>query len=237
MTTLIEIINDMLRATRSHPVSSWDDTDESRSCAYIVRRQIDNLLPKYNDVTKVNKIRELTPKSDLSFPTSFVIDVEIEDIEWIKYKVDGKYRIVTYCTPEDFLSRADMLDTTQTYATTVAINSVDVPIYNDRDPKYWTSFNNSDILMDAYDSTVDSTLQQSKSQAYVREPFTFVFSNTFVIPLDRSMLATLKEECISSATVEFKGMVNPKAEYQARRGRILEAANQYKKSWVAYGRQ
>ena len=233
MTTLISLINDILRATRSHPVSDWQDTDESRSAAYIVRRQVNSLIKLYPESTKLTKIRELSALSDPTAPTSFTWSPEIEEIHWIKYKTDGKYVAVTYMTPEDFINRADMATT---YIQTVAMNSVDVPIFNDRAPKYWTTFDNSVIIMDAFDSTVDSTLQASKSQAYVREKFAFTFSNTYEIPLEETIISVLLEECISSAYVEFKGSVNPKAEAQARRGRILEKSNQDVSSWTAYGR-
>lgn len=236
MTTLISIINDVLKATRSHPVSSWDDTDESRSVAYIIRRQVNSLIKIYPQSVKLDKLRELDSLSDTTQPTSFLKSPEIEKIHWIKYKTDGKYKEVSFMNPYDFLHRADMGDTTQTYLQTVAINSVDVPIFNDRLPKYWTTFDNSVIVMDAFDSTVDSTLQASKSQAYVRERFTFTFSNTYEIPLEETIISVLLEEAVSSAYVEFKGSINPKAEKQARQGKIMEKANQYKPGWTAYGR-
>jgi hypothetical protein len=217
-------------------VSDWQDTDESRSAAYIVRRQLNALVKLYPESVKKNKIRELSSLSNEDTPTSFTKSPEIEEIYWIKYKTNGKYKAVTYVTPEDFINRADMADTTQSYIQTVAINSVDVPIFNDRPPNYWTTFDNSVIVMDAFDSDVDSTLQASKSQAYVREKYTFTFSNTFEIPLDETLVSVLLEEAISSAYVEFKGSVNPKAEQQARRGRILEKTNQDVATWTAYGR-
>lgn len=236
MTTLIEIINDILRATKSHGVSDWQDTDESRSAAYIVRRQLNSLVKLYPESVKRDKIRELSALSNEDTPTSFTKSPEIEEIYWIKYKTDGKYKTVTYVTPEDFINRADMADVSQTYIQTVTINSVEVPIFNDRLPKYWTTFDNSVIVMDAFDSTVDNTLRSSKSQAYVREKPTFTFSNTFEIPLDETIISILLEEAISSAYVEFKGSINPKAEAQARRGRILEKTNQDAAKWTAYGR-
>lgn len=236
MTTLIETINDVLRATRSHGVASWNDTDESRSVAYLVRRQLNQLVKLYPESTKLNKLRELTSFSDSNFPTSFSIDSSIEDINWIKYLVDGKYKEICYLDQKQFIDRADMADRTQSYVQTVTINSVEIPIFNDRQPFYWTSFDNSDILMDAFDSAVDDTLQSSKTQAYVREEFTFEFNNTYEIPLDERLHSVLLEEVISSAYVEFKGTVNPKAEQQARRGRILEKPSQNKRGWTAYGR-
>lgn len=236
MTTLIELINDVLRSTRSHPVSDWQDTDESRSVAYIIRRQLNDLIKQYPQSTKLDKLRELSGLSDTAQPTSFTKSPEIEEIYWIKYKVDGKYGLVTYMEPYDFLHRADMGDTSQTYLQTVVINSVEVPIFNDRNPKYWTTFDNSVIVMDAFKSTVDTTLMTSKTQAYVREKHIFTFSNTFEIPLDETLVSILLEDSISSAYIEFKGSINPKAEKQARKGRILEKINQDKPTWTAYGR-
>jgi hypothetical protein len=236
MTTLIEIINDVLRATKSHGVSDWQDTDESRSVAYIVRRQTAALIKLYPQSTKLEKLRELPGLSDTAQPTSFTKPTEVEEIYWIKYKTDGKYKEVCYMEPYDFIHRADMGDLTQSYLQSVVINSVEVPIFNDRLPKYWTTFDNSVIVMDAFDSTVDSTLMTSKTQMYVREKYTFTFSNTYEIPLDEPLVSILTEECISSAYVEFKGSMNPKAEQQARRGRILEKSNQDKPSWTAYSR-
>ena len=230
------MINDILRATRSFPVATWDDTDESRSAAYIIRRQLNALLKKYPEARRSNSLRELTAFSDLSQPTSFVIDYPIDRIEWIKYKTSDKYREVHYMDPQVFMQRADMMNPNDSYVQQIVINSVEVNIFNDRTPKYWTTFDNSVILMDGYDSEVDDTLQSSKSQVYVRESVDFEFNNTFVIPIDESMIQVLLEEAISSAYVEFKGSVNPKAEAQARRGRIIEQRKQNQPKWTAYGR-
>jgi hypothetical protein len=236
LTTLIETINDVLRATKSFPVATWNDTDESRNVAYIVRRQLNQLIKKYPDAPSLKKIRELVAFADASFPTSFNIPDRVEDIYWIKYLQDSQYKEVHYMEPKVFIDRADMEDTTATNVQTIVINSVEVPIFNDRYPKYWTTFDNSVIIMDGFKSSVDTTLQESKSQAYVREKYEFAFENTYELPLDERLHSVLLEECISSAYVEFKGSVNPKAEAQARRGRILEQASQNTREWTAYGR-
>jgi len=93
------------------------------------------------------------------------------------------------------------------------------PLYirNDRMPSYYTSFDDYHIVMDAYDATVESTLQQSKTRAYGTVYPTFSQTDSFEPDLDDTMLPFLLAEAKSTCFSLFKSGSDPKVEQAARR--------------------
>jgi hypothetical protein len=74
------------------------------------------------------------------------------------------------------------------------------------------------LVFDSYDSTVDSTLQQSKTLCYGLKDYTWTETDTFVPPLDAEQFPLLLNEAISLAWSELKQAQHAKAESMARRG-------------------
>lgn len=234
---LLEVINDVLDSTKSFPVSDWNDTAESRIVAGIIKRQVQLL----NDGKEFKSLRTLIALSDPDKPTNFLYPSQVDEVYWIKYKDStGQYKLVHYLDPIEFINKMDINDSTDSNTQLVDMNGVKITITTNRHPKYWTSFDDQTIIMDSFESTVDGTLQESKTQTYVRETADFEFSNTYELPVNPDSEASLLEHCISSAYVEIKGTANPKAEAQARKSMILNKASNkrdpQKPSWTAYGR-
>ena len=84
-------------------------------------------------------------------------------------------------------------------------------------PSFYTSFDDEHIVMDSYKSSVESTLQNSKTQAYGMVYPTFTISDTFTPDLDDTLFPYLLAESKSVAFSLFKSGSDPKVEQAARR--------------------
>ena len=104
-------------------------------------------------------------------------------------------------------------------------------IYNDRAPQYWTSFDDEYIITDSWDSAVDTTLTQSKTQCLAYMFPTWMHEDAFVPDLPAAAFSGLIEEAKSTAFLALKQMSNQKAEQKAgRQARWLS-----RKAWQVQG--
>jgi hypothetical protein len=139
---------------------------------------------------------------------------------------------VTYKQPDDFLryissrnGASDNVKEVKDFSGSVLM------VLNNSAPTYWTSFDDRYIVTDAYDKTVDDTLQSSKTQclAYI-EP-KWVHMDEAIPDLPEEAFAALEEEAKSTCFITLKQMANQKAEQKAgRQNRWLA-----RKAWRAHG--
>ena len=134
---------------------------------------------------------------------------------------------IYFIEPLDFLSRMDE----QASGVTV-VNDVlgETPLYirNDRMPRYYTSFDDDHIVMDAYNSSVEDILQQTKTQVYGTVYPTFTQADDFEPDLDEPMLQYLLAEAKSTCFSLFKSGSDPKVEQAARRLKSYVQNDMYK---------
>jgi hypothetical protein len=115
--------------------------------------------------------------------------------------------------------------------TILDINGVELLIFTDRHPEYFTSFDDEYLVFDSYQIDVDSALQNSKTQmiAYSVPSWSQVDSFIPDIPIDAFplLLAEAKSRCF----VAIKEMANEKVEQSAQKqGRWLA-----RKAWRTKG--
>jgi hypothetical protein len=90
-------------------------------------------------------------------------------------------------------------------------------IRNDRMPRYYTSFDDLHIVMDAYDATTESILQESKTQAFGTTYPTFNLVDSFEPDIDDTMLPYLLAESKSVCFSVFKSGIDAKIEQASKR--------------------
>jgi hypothetical protein len=88
---------------------------------------------------------------------------------------------------------------------------------NDRPPENCTILQDYYIIFDSYDSSVDSTLQSSKTMCSGWISPRFLMQDTFVPALDDKQFPLLLNEAKSLAFLELKQMGHPKAEQEVKR--------------------
>jgi hypothetical protein len=82
---------------------------------------------------------------------------------------------------------------------------------NDLMPRVYTTFDDHTFLFDSYDSTVDTTLQQSKTMCMGVIYPQFLLEDTFTPDLDASQFSLLKNRAKVRAFAELKQTANQEA--------------------------
>ena len=114
-----------------------------------------------------------------------------------------------------------------------------------RDPIYYTSWDDEHLVFDAVNKNVDDTLHSSKSVCYgVRHP-AFTLEDDFVPDLPEKVFPTLLADAKATCFVALKQQANAREERRAQRGRVImqneawrnnKAEHTYNKR-VNYGRK
>ncbi len=143
----------------------------------------------------------------------------IIDLKWIKYdckkpgETRNRFTKIIYKTPEEFLDITDQRLSTDSKVTVVTDSTgIKINVYDDRAPAYFTSFDDDYVVFDAYNSAVESSLQNSKTQCHGKRSVAFTLSDTFTPDLPVQMFTYLLNEAKSAAFLTLKQLPNPKAE-------------------------
>jgi hypothetical protein len=200
------ILNEM----ESDEVNSISDTSEAAAVAQIIETSYYDLIANIT-VPEHFELMQLAALSDASQPNYLQYPSTMTKLMWFKYdKRDSasdtkiNYVEVKYLEPDHFLTKIDGRDSSATAVDTItdSSSSVKLLIKNDTNPAYWTSFDDDYIICDAYDSSIESTLQQSKTQAWGKKEPTFTQSDLFVPDMDMDkfplLLAVAKSNCFAS---------------------------------------
>lgn len=217
--TLLEMVQSILNDMDSEPVNSISDSTEAGQIASVIQDTFYNLVSARR-FPEHQEFFALTALSDSAKPTHFRVPDRAKGIEAVAYDISTdnsfNYRELVRLDPLDFLN---VLPTTAgSNRQLVEVNDgVKVYVYKDRQPNYYTSFDDYYIVLDSYDIAVDSTLQQSKIRAFGTKYPTFSLTDSFEPDLDDTHLALLLAESKSACFSLFKGGPDAKVEQSARR--------------------
>ena len=219
--TLLDMVQDIMSDMDSDEVNSINDTAESLQVAQIVKTSYYNIIDG-KDFAWMYELFQLDSSGTNSRPTHMAIPDDIIDLKWIKYNnkkatdTKNKYEKITYKNPEDFVELMNTRDSSDSKVTSVTDQSgITLHIYNDRGPTCFTSFDDENLVFDAYESDKESTLTNSNTQVYGKRSVAFTLSDTFTPDLPVQMFSYLLNEAKSTAFLTLKQMANQKAEQQS----------------------
>lgn len=226
--TLIELVQRILESMDSDEVSDISQTVESLAVANIIKECYFDIVGKL-DFPDHQGIFQLDASGDNTKPVLMSLPSNALEVLTLKYNsnttVDPDWYDVQYLPLEDFVR---IVNGYSLEDTTIGSMNLDFnggqfvfKFKTDVVPTYYTSVNDRDILFDAYDDSVDSTLQKVKTFCYGGILPTFSMTNNYVPDLDARQFQLLLQEAKSQAFTELKQVSNPTAEKKARRNEIL----------------
>lgn len=225
----------------SDNVNSISDTVEAEQVARIIRSTFRNL---YNDRVwpHTGGLIKLVSMADSNRPTHMKMLDEVEEISWIKYDVRKeatdpiKYVDITYKTPEDFLLYVMSRDASKDYAQTVIdIHGTPLIIHTNAAPQFWTTFDDEHLVFDSFDNSMDSVLQEGKTQVFGYSEPPFLLSDTFVPDIPVKMFPYFLSECKSVAFLKVKEVFSQKDEQNSNRQKgWLSRRKRHAKNGVKY---
>lgn len=231
--TLLEMTQRILDAMDSDPVNSIDDTVESSQVAGFVREAYEEIVGD-RDWPFLRDLSTLTGLGDTDNPTKMQLPEGCNKVFWIRYN----RKQVQYMPPSEFKK---MIDERTEQAGVVDANGYVI----NRDPLYWTTYDDNYIWFDGYDSDAESTLQGSNTSVYGQFAPDWTHEDSFVPNLPEKMFPTLLAEAKSTSFLNLKQQANAKEEKKARRGRVrfqneawrINAAENATNTAVNYGRK
>lgn len=206
--TLLEMVQSILNDMDSDPVNDVSGTTESDQVLSIIKDTYFKLITSRDDWPFLGTRTQLTGLGDTSNPTTMKIPDGINSVMWIKYNKKD----VGYMKPKDF---QDLLD--QRVEQTGVVDANGLILNND--PTYWTSFDDTNVVMDGYDSSTDSTLQGSKSVVMGQIIPTWTPSNDFIPTLPDKMFPVFLADAKGTAFLTLKQQGNAKEESFAQKGK------------------
>lgn len=224
--TLLKLTQNILSAMDSDEVNSINDTVEAVQVAEIVQEVYENMIVEL-DLPARELVTNLAALGDTDRPNYMQLSDEIGVVEWIKYDkktaadTDVQLEYVVYLEPTEFhnyTARRNEADTTVQAVTD--FNGTKLLVLNDRNPTYWTSFDDEYIIFDSFDSTLESSLQAVKSAVMTTKFKTFTLTDTFIPDLPDKYFPLLFAEAKAMAFVQLKQVSNNKAERTSRTQRV-----------------
>ncbi len=224
---LLDIVQDILSDMDGDEVNSISDTIEGTQVATVIRNVFRDIVDLY-DLENIKSTFQLTSSGTTARPTHMTIPVGTHSIELVKYDVaptaggDLTLQDIRWCEPEDFLDRVSQRNEGATNVTSITDPSgVELLIQTDQHPNFFSSLDGGDTLVfDSYKSSIDSTLQTSKTLAYGQIKPDFTLTDTSTIDLPHRLITLLRNEARAFCFDIYKDGVTSKVEQYAARSRV-----------------
>lgn len=223
------MVQSILSDMDSEAVNSISDSVEAEQVASVIQDTFFNLIAA-RDIPEHRQLIKLTSLADNTKPTHFKYPTNTRQLSRVDYNIattGTTFREITFVEPMVFIDRMNQ-DTSSSITVTDVAGGTTLFIGNSTSPSYYTSFDDEHIVMDSYDATVDSTLQNSKSRAFGYVYPTFTISDSFEPDLDDTMLPYMLAEAKSTCFSLFKSGSDPKIEQSARRLKSFVQNDMYK---------
>lgn len=226
--SLLDIVQRTLSSMDSDEVNSISDTTESLQVATCAETVYNDLV-QGGDPPEDFRLISLTASTDPTAPIVMYRPLGVESISWIKYKrtIQGDSTGQLYWTKmeaigiEEFLKRQDglSLDASDVSQMNLVLpnTTLQVLYYNDRSPDYYTSFDDNTILFNSIDTSVDTTLQNSKTLCYGEFSTNFIMVDSFTPAFDSQIHQLWLHETKALASAEMRQVTNAAAEKAARK--------------------
>ncbi len=223
------MVQNILSSLDGDEVSTYNETTESLQVAYIIRTTFFDIVSR-EDFPIQFTFFELTESSSAT-PTIMTLPSNLS-VNWIKYngilEADGEtspnFQPVSWMPLDQFMERMYGLSSDDTdvtaFSTTINSTTHDFFALNNKAPSYYTTFNDSTVIFDSFNSDEEDYLEAAKTQAYGQKIPTFTLADATVADLPPRMFSLLYNESKALAFAELKQMVHSKAEKTARRGWI-----------------
>ena len=218
--TLLEMVQRILQAVDGQMVESISDTREAMQVAQCIKETYEHLLYT-RDIKARSNLVQLHSVSDVNRPTTLLFNDNVAQIDVLKYydKHNERYVDLTWMDPTVFLERClDRNPTKDNVINIVEPNSgVRYNVYTDRAPQYYTSFNDSEIICDAWNKEDSHTLMEEYTVAYGLVMPEFKIEDDFVPELAPQHFNLLLNSARVQAAYELNRETDPVTNDRARK--------------------
>ena len=227
--TNLEAAQRILSAMESDEVNSVNDTVESYQVLLILKSTFYDMATELG-LERHDSLFELNASLDADKPTLMHIPSNVARWDWIEYdnkeadETYSNYRRVEFLALDRFLEMQNDLRGMDADVGEMVFQSngenFNVMYRTDKFPQYFTSYDDSGILFDSYDSSIDTTIQKSKTRCSGSVYPVFEMTDTFTPPLQPTQFSYYINRATSRAFAELKQTNNPDSIREARTQKI-----------------
>lgn len=203
--TLLQYVQTTLSLMDSDEVDGITETTESLQVANLMSEVYYELMERQEwEFTK--GAVTLTAQADVNNPTAFNVPESMRRLMnvWYNIATDGTLtrRELKWIEPTDFL----LLNSKSSGDTKLITLGDQIQFYvrTDRMPTYYTTFDDQVVWMDAYDTSVETTLQQTKISAWGVSIPTFEVTDEFIPSIPKNMVPLLQSMLNKAAFAYYK---------------------------------
>ncbi len=250
--TNLEMVQNILSSMDSDNINTISDTEEAVQVLSVVEESYNNILSR-RKWSFLRKTRQLLNASDTTKPTKFIIPDTVTRVDCFNYKAlkegtspeEFSWKALKYLEPCDFIQHVQSRNCTQLVADGTALqlandDNVEMCIITNKEPEFWTSFDDSSIYLDNWVQARGTTVVQGNTSVNVVEEKPFLTADTDIQSMPTEMFPLLLAESKSTCWLTFKGIANQKAEQIASRQYIKlreeEPTVQVPRIWLDYGK-
>jgi len=216
--TLLDMTQEILSEMDSDEVNSIDDTVESLQVANIIKSTYMAMMSS-RDWPHLKKLGQMTNSGSTEHPTHLKVPSLVKEVLFINYNcyengsTKNNYRQLKWLENDAFLMKQNALNTdADNVEVKTDLSGVSIAVRNDKNPEYYTSFNDDYIVCDSYNSSLENTLVGSKTQLCAYYMPTFSLTDMFEPDLPEEAYTALVENAKSSAMLKLKQTADQKAE-------------------------
>jgi hypothetical protein len=230
----------------SDEVNSIHDNPEAMDVAIAVRTTYFDIVSQLN-LPEHYELFKLVASGDGSKPCLMTKPSTIDKVLWIQYmKTDAsgleKMQGVYWKDPSSFTHDMHDLTPGESNVGSMVVDGITYYFYNDRDPEFYTSYDDVHIVFDGYRSDLEATLQNHKTLAYGSKEIAWEMEDNFIPDIATRDHTLLLNEAKALAFAEIKQTQHASAERNARRHRIRMQKDRFdvakpKNDYPNYGRK
>lgn len=221
--TVLEIVQAVLEDIVGDQVNSISDTEESGIIANFVRAAYLDLI-SHTNWPHTRRAIAVSASGDNNYPTHMKLNADVKELISVRYdtrklgETRRAYKEMVYKSPDDFLRILNVRNSDDPDVSVVSdYSGIELLILTNKAPQYFTSIDDTHLIFDSYDSEVDSTLQESKTQAQAYVIPVFTLADDFVPDLPPDAFSLLVNEVTSRAQFRLRQMADSKAEQESQR--------------------
>jgi hypothetical protein len=235
--SVIDMVQDILNDIDSDSVNSIDDTIEATQVAQILKSTFQAMMSN-RDWSHMHKLIQLTSSGSLALPTHLYLPDNVKELTMLNYDIKNKdatkreFQEMKYISPDAFLRMSNSLDSSAANVQEVVDpTGVSLLVVTDKNPMYYTSFDDKAVVFDSYKKAEYNTLIAANVQAMAYTTPTWKMVDSFIPDLPEEAFAALLEEAKSRAFIKLKQMTDSTADAEAARQKRYLA----RKSWRVAG--
>ena len=227
--TVLEMTQNILSAMDSDVVDSTEDTEEALQIKTIIVETYNELMSRkeWNHLKLPIPLEELDVSIAVLHPTTLHIPENVTSIEQVRFDTrrevtdPARWTTLRYEDPQTFLDKVLCRASDNSDVDTVEVvgSPAKIMVYNNRQPQFWTSFDDQHITFDAYNADEGTYLAGDRSLVYATILPEFPTDDDSFIPeLPARMFPMFLAECKKAAFFYLKETSTPVDEKRAFRG-------------------